>query len=225
MAIKKIKEMMHGFLVSNEWKQDIPELVTKEKEFNELFNEVKNHSFMGVNRLFFLYQFAKHALTLSGEVAEIGVYKGGSAKLIAKVFQNTPKKIHLFDTFTGFPTGHPKNENNKEMFKGETDLSSVQNYLKECNNVVLHQGLFPNTAKELKQKKFCFVHIDADLYKSTLDCLEFFYPKMVFGGIIVCADYTASKYKGPGKAINEFLKDKKEFPIHTTENQCIIIKK
>lgn len=220
--IKKIKEAGHKLIVSTGMKQDIPELITKEKEFNELFNEVKQHTFLGVNRLFFLYQFASHCVTLSGEAAEIGVYKGGSAKLIAKVFEKTPKQIHLFDTFTGFPKGHPKNN---ELLSGGTDLNSVQSYLKECHNVVFHKGLFPDTAKELKQKKFCFVHIDADLYESTKNALELFYPRMISGGIIICADYTASKYNSPGKAITDFLKGKKEFPIHTTENQCIIIKK
>jgi hypothetical protein len=48
---------------------------------------------------------------------------------------------------------------------------------------------------------------------------------MVLGGIIICADFKASKFHGTKKALTDFFADKKEFPIHTVENQCVIIKK
>jgi len=38
---------------------------------------------------------------VKGDVVEVGVYKGGSAKVIAKHFKD--QKVYLFDTFNGFP--------------------------------------------------------------------------------------------------------------------------
>ena len=57
--------------------------------------------------------------------------------------------------------------------------------------------------------KFSFVHIDVDLYQPTLDCLEFFFPKLVSGGIIVCDDYNSSQFPGAKNAWDYYFKDKK----------------
>jgi len=43
----------------------------------------------------------KRTKKIHGDLAEVGVYKGGSGKLICKT--NTEKVLHLFDTFEGIP--------------------------------------------------------------------------------------------------------------------------
>jgi hypothetical protein len=55
-----------------------------------------------------IYQLARQALRLPGEVAEVGVYKGGSAYLMAAIF-DPDKPIHLFDIFAGMPPVDPEN--------------------------------------------------------------------------------------------------------------------
>jgi O-methyltransferase len=44
------------------------------------------------------------------------------------------------------------------------------------------KGLFPHTAEAVKDKVFGFVHLDVDLYESTLAGLKFFYPHLFPGG-------------------------------------------
>jgi len=39
----------------------------------------------------------------NGDIAEVGVYQGGSAKLICEA-RNENKVLYLFDTFEGLPT-------------------------------------------------------------------------------------------------------------------------
>ena len=48
-----------------------------------------------------------------------------------------------------------------------------------------------------------------DLYKPITDTLEFFYPKLVKGGIIICDDYNSTQFPGAKRAWDEFFKDKK----------------
>jgi O-methyltransferase len=55
-----------------------------------------------------IYQLARQALRLPGEVAEVGVYKGGSAYLMDAIF-DPDIPIHLFDTFAGMPPVDPEN--------------------------------------------------------------------------------------------------------------------
>jgi len=129
---------------------------------------------------YLIYTTVKKTEKLDGEVAEVGVYKGGSAKLIRAA---TKKPLHLFDTFEGLPEISAK-DNPEQMEKGEysASLESVKSYLKNYPNVHFYKGLFPATTEPVGVKKFSFVHLDVDLYKSTLDCLKFFYPRMSRGG-------------------------------------------
>ena len=48
-----------------------------------------------------LYSSLKAVKDLAGDIAEIGVYKGGTAKLICELKGN--KNLYLFDTFEGLP--------------------------------------------------------------------------------------------------------------------------
>jgi predicted O-methyltransferase YrrM len=106
----------------------------------------------------------------------------------------------------------------------DTSLESVKEFLGDCNNVVFHPGFFPVTAEPVKDKKFCFVYFDADLYQSTKSCLEFFYPRMVRGGVMIFDDYEWKGCPGLKKAIEEFLADKSEIPIITAKYQCMLLK-
>jgi len=74
--------------------------------------------------------------------------------------------------------------------------------------VEFHEGRFPDTAGVIKDKKIAFAHIDVDIYVGTKEALEFLYPRMVKGGIMLIHDYPA--HKGVENAINWFLEDKEE---------------
>ena len=156
-----------------------------------------------------------------GDIAEVGVYKGGSAKLIR---QATKKPLHLFDTFEGLPEPS-KHDKLKHRGKGVYSCSfeSVKNYLKNYSNISFYKGVFPYTAELVKNKKFSFVHLDVDLYESTLNCLKFFYPRMSEGGVIISHDYPRTE--GVKEAFDEFFEHKSEIivePLGT--GQCLIIK-
>jgi O-methyltransferase len=106
------------------------------------------------------------------------------------------------------------------MFK--SDFQKVKQKLKKYPNVHIYKGIFPETGVSLKNKKFAFVHLDVDIYKSTKNCLEFFYDKLPKGGIIISHDYHA---KGVRKAFDEFFKNKNEQIIQLPLSQCMIIKR
>ena len=88
-------------------------------------------------------------------------------------------------------------------------------------NVQIIKGEFPESGKEITDKKFCFVHLDVDLYKSTIDSLRFFFPKMILGGIILMHDYHSD---GIQKAFREFRNENDIQVIELTGSQAIIIK-
>ena len=98
----------------------------------------------------------------------------------------------------------------------------LREYLAGCN-VRIYKGLFPGTASPVANQSFAFVHLDADLYQSTKDSLEFFYPRMEKGGIILTHDF-ASRREGVYRAFQEFFRERPEPVIELTGNQAMIVK-
>ncbi len=85
-------------------------------------------------------------------------------------------------------------------------------------------GYFPQSATTLDPSlKFSFVHMDVDLYDSTLSSLNFFYERMLPGGIMLSHDY--SILEGVRTAFHEFLSDKPEGLIELPTTQAMIIKR
>jgi O-methyltransferase len=161
----------------------------------------------------------KSSEKVSGDIAEVGVAYGASAKVIAEYASGRP--LHLFDTFDGLPA--PTSADSSKFFTGEfqSSLESVRSYLGGAQ-VHLYQGLFPATAEPVKNKVFAFVHLDVDLYESTLACLRFFYPRLSPGGILISHDYLTSE--GVNLAFKVFFADKPEPVIELIGYQCMVVK-
>ena len=85
--------------------------------------------------------------------------------------------------------------------------------------------MFPETVDETVSEEFSLVHSDVDLYQCNVDVLEYFYPKMVKGGIIVFDDYEWEGCPGIRKSIDEFLSDKPEEIVVSAQDQCYLVKK
>jgi O-methyltransferase len=192
--------------------------------FRRLMAEVVGHSLVDDVRCFMLYQYARHTAALAGDVAEIGVYRGGTARLLARTLAGA-KTIHLFDTFAGMPRTDPRRD--VHHFEGDfddTSLAEVQRYLGDCEGLVFHAGRFPETTAPVRDHRFALVHVDVDIYRSVLDCCEFFYPRMERGGIMLFDDYGFLSCPGAKMAVDEFFADKPERPCYLPTGQCFTIR-
>jgi O-methyltransferase len=174
------------------------------------------------NESFIVYSLVRSLRDMGGQIAEVGVYEGSTAKMICA--QMGRKQVHLFDTFEGLPESSSPKEKDiypKRPFK--CSLESVQEYLSEYDNVTYHKGLFPDSTADVDSElRFCFVHMDVDLYESTLACLEYFYPRMLPGGIMLSHDY--SILTSVERAFTEFMADKRENLIELPTTQCMVVK-
>ena len=136
-----------------------------------------------------------------GEIAELGVYQGGSARFLARAFPK--RRCILFDTFSGIPFKGDSDKHNTGDF-GDTSLDAVKRTLSDCLNVEFAPGIFPATAEPYKDETFALVYLDADQYQSTKDGLEFFWPRMSPGGVIALDDYLWPNCPGVKQALDEF---------------------
>ena len=152
----------------------------------------------------FVYQLAAMRSRSPGAMAEVGVAGGGTAKLICAAAGG--KEFFGFDTFSGLPPVQKRDTHWGVRFFKEhqfaADEESAREYLAPFANVHLVRGLFPESATDLQEKTFGFVHLDADLYESTRDGLRFFWPRMTSGGVILIHDAHA---EGVKHAIGQFL--------------------
>lgn len=156
---------------------------------------------------------------IPGDMAEVGVSTGGSAKMISSCAPN--RTLHLFDTFAGLPAPHAMDSVRFKPGQYASDYETVRKYLEGCN-VKLYKGLFPDTTKGMPELKFAFVHLDADLYESTKAGLEYFYPRMSPGAILICHDFVTSE--GVNRAFEEFFRDKPESYMELLGSQCMFVK-
>ena len=177
-------------------------------------------SLLSGNEAFTLYSLARAQAALGGEMAEVGVYQGCSARIISEASGGLP--LHLFDTFAGLPA--PDADEHARMREGHyaASLASVQSHLADRPDVRFYQGMFPGTAGPVEERRFSFVHLDVDLKSSTLGCLDFFYPRMLPGGVILTHDY--SYLDGVRAAFTEFLADKRERAIELPTSQAMLVK-
>ena len=171
-----------------------------------------------------LWTLARQVQTLSGAYAEAGVYDGGSARILCEA--KGAEHLHLFDTFEGMPETDPQADPHFTAGQfADTNRQKVADYLAAFPNVHLHQGFFPASAADVPaDRRFKFVHLDLDIYRSTLDGLRYFYPRLVRKGVIISHDYGNVTAPGVKKAFDEFLAETDEPLVQLWDTQCVLIK-
>jgi len=137
------------------------------------------------SREYSYYEYCIKHVTIDGLWAEFGVYKGTSCKFISEIksrqFPNSKERLQGFDSFEGLPEAWKKTRTKKGKFNVKGEIPNVV-------NVDFHKGWFKDTIpKFLKetQKPFAFVHIDCDIYSSTVDILSNLKNRIIAGTVIL----------------------------------------
>lgn len=90
-------------------------------------------------------------------------------------------------------------------------LERTQKNLSEFNDyITYHHGYIPDSLTMIPPppNSIGYLHIDLNSSKPTLDALEFFFPRLLRGGVILFDDYGWKEYEESKIKIDEFLKDK-----------------
>lgn len=159
-----------------------------------------------------------------GEIAECGVFRGQTLVPMALYLaeRDSAKRVFGFDSFEGFDDavevdigmGGIRSKDKHVGAFNETSVRLVESKLRRfgLSNATLVKGYFRDTLHRYSQLQFSFVHLDCDIFESYKECLEFFYPRMNPGGMIVFDEYKLARWPGCTKAIDEYLADKPEKP-------------
>jgi O-methyltransferase len=144
-------------------------------EFQRFYGAATPATLVSPDRCYVLYTMLMQAIHVEGEIWECGVYKGGTAALMAKVLKKHGpwKKLILFDTFEGMPDADPRRDLHRKGDFCDTSLEAVAAYIQEPDLCVFRKGHIPSSFQGLESDKVAFAHIDVDIYRSVLDCLAF----------------------------------------------------
>jgi O-methyltransferase len=146
---------------------------------------------------------ASHALKLNADIVELGVFEGGEASAIISFtnFGQRPQRMFLVDTFNGVPEKQwTKAERDagadsaQYMYKQAGDLSGyVRERFKSYPNVSVIQGLVPDVLPSIPVKRLGLLMLDLDVAAPERAAAEFFWDRLVTGGIILSDDYGHSR--------------------------------
>jgi hypothetical protein len=197
-------------------------------------------AFRRFERLFVLLRFQLYALkNTKSPIVECGVYRGFSGLATALLMRAITasgaalRELWLVDSYSGLSESvqHDwitwQNQTGPTTRKGHfaTDLATVEQHFTELPSVKFGKGWIPKVFELLPAGEWSFVHIDVDLYEPTRDCLEYFYPRLEKGGVIINDDFDSALFPGAGKAWREFFKNKNKGYAILDTGQAVFVNK
>lgn len=126
-----------------------------------------------------VFEKARNAVTLKGDWAQFGVYKGLTATAHLGPFVPNGRRLWLFDSFDGLPEPWHKGSSVEPQGKYKTAIPQLS------NRYVVVPGLYEDTLSDWSTgDPWGLIDIDCDLYSSTRTVLETMNDRIVPGTVI-----------------------------------------
>lgn len=199
-------------------------------EFKSVYEKTKDHTLTSIENMYALYKATEYiaAAKVPGDFVECGVWKGGSAMIMANTLlkkQEAHRKIYLYDTFTGMAQPTEKDvtiadsapaitewEKRQKAGYNEWAFSPLEevkaNMLKTAykqENIVFVKGKVEETIPQTVPSKIALLRLDTDWYESTYHELKYLFPLLVPGGVIIIDDY--GHFAGAKEAVDTYFKE------------------
>jgi len=187
------------------------------------------------------YELFKMTSEIPGTIVECGVFKGVSlarfAIFRALMENNSSRKIIGFDIFGKYPqTKFEPDKTIRKEFIEETgggegisleQMITVLKHKKCDKNTELIEGdicqTVPRYLKVNPQLKISLLNLDTDIYEPAVAILEYFWPRIQKGGVLILDDYCV--FPGETKAIDDYFQDKavniRRFPFCSSPSYII----
>ncbi len=204
-----------------------------DKAFMNIYNQIKSNTLVDIYRCYELWQLVQqaHSLNIAAAILEVGVWRGGTAGIMAQQLSNlnSTATLYLADTFTGVA----KAGANDSFYTGgehnDTSQQIVEDLLKNKSqypHYAILKGIFPeDTENKIPLTEiFGLCHIDVDVYDSAKDILEWVWNRLIPGGMVVFDDYGFHSCTGVTKLVNEYRNRSDRQIIHNLNGHAIMIK-
>jgi O-methyltransferase len=188
---------------------------------HRLLFRIRHHTIIDYARLHCIYDLFEENLRAipKGDIVECGVYKGGSAALLASASLTAGHqgRIWLFDSFRGLPQPGKYDETWRGTWLQAGDLHASEadvRYLLferlhlDAGRIQIVPGWFEQTLPQRagEMDPLAVLHLDCDYYDSVMTCLRTLYDRVQRNGLIVVDDY--HYFKGCRQAVDEFFRER-----------------
>lgn len=152
---------------------------------------------------------------IEGDFVETGVWKGGSVILAYNLYKQSDqkRKVYVYDSFEGLPKPNAEKYpiDSGDIHWSLKDLAVSIEEVKENfkifgdidESVVFVKGWFRDTMPVNNIEKISILRLDGDMYESTIDVLDYLYPKLSIGGFCIIDDFA---HKGAYEAVMDYRK-------------------
>lgn len=197
-------------------------LARAHSEFDELFRRFtaynRRNNGGDIPRLWSLILNCKQIIEekVPGDFAELGVWRGNTAAVLAHYAQAAGRRMYLLDTFEGFDRADLRGiDADKISAFQDTSIDLVRSVVgKTLSNCTYIKGRFPESVSDdLRKVQYALVSLDCDLYEPMKAGLQFFYPRMSKGGMLLLHDYSSLQWNGAKKAVDDFCAAVGEFIV------------
>lgn len=133
--------------------------------------------------------------------------------------------LHLYDSW-----GSMREQGLLEEEKGiagqfrENDIERTKKNLSDFDdNTVYHQGFIPESlnSSPTAPESISYLHIDLNSVEPTIAALEFFFPRLLRGGIVLFDDFGWKEYRPTREAVIKFFVDKPGIFMPSPTGQAI----
>jgi O-methyltransferase len=137
----------------------------------------------------------QRAMSLPGDFVECGVNRGGMASAVMKYtnFSESDKIFYLLDTYCGIPE-EMKSSSATLDFDYPDCYDDVCKTFSHVSNARIVRGAIPSTLPQVESQQIAYLALDMNSSSPEIAAAEFFWDKIVSGGLIVLDDYCYSKH-------------------------------
>ncbi|ADB53873.1 TylF/MycF/NovP-related O-methyltransferase [Conexibacter woesei] len=201
-----------------------------DQEFQQVYGAVKRNTLVDVWRCHELWSLLAELREVPGAIIEVGVWRGGTGALMASRAKRLgiTDSVYLCDTWTGVVKTSAVDTYYRDGRHDDTSRPIVEQLVSRMalDNVRLLQGMFPEeTADQVTDGTFRLCHIDVDVYQSAKDVLEWAWPKLSPGGVVVFDDYGCPATPGVTKLVDEQRMHDDRLVIHNLNGHGLVLKR
>lgn len=183
-------------------------------------------------RVYIACWFANHVKHLDGDFVECGVNTGAYARAVIEYvnFPELNKKFFLFDTFGGL-VFEQISESEKEIGLDQLYQNNYKDVYSQVKktfapfNVEVVKGAVPSTLSACTSENIAYLSIDMNVTEPEIAAANYFWDKIVKGGVVVLDDYGFPPHINQKRAFDKFAKQKNVEILSLPTGQGIIIKK
>lgn len=182
-----------------------------------LYTKYEDFTMVGKDKFFESLELSERIAGVPGSIVEAGVWRGGMLAGLAELHGNS-RSYFAYDSFQGLPEAQAIDGEKAKQYQSDT---AAANYFDNCAaeekfikdlflklpgiDLKIVKGWFSDTLREENNlpDQIALLRMDGDWYESTMNIMEFLYPRVAKGGVIIIDDY--DYWEGCKKAIHTYF--------------------